>query len=118
MNEAIIGVGGWVLSYSIRRIVAKSTFSKNTNAIVKNPGRSNREFARKLLAREATQDLIKDTIPMALGVLGILVGVYEVALGNTEFGMSSIFFGMPHLLEDLIYKKNRKKEIDKNTQDQ
>lgn len=118
MNEAIIGAGGWALSFSIRRMVAKRAFKESSNDIAKNPGRTNREFARKLLARESTQDLIKDTIPMALGVLGIVVGVYEVAIGNSEFGMASIFFGIPHLVEDLIYKKNRKKEIDKNTQDQ
>jgi hypothetical protein len=117
MSEILIGGGGWALSYGIRRMVAKKAFTESTNAIIKNPGHSNIQFARKLLARESTQDLIKDTIPMALGILGIVVGLYEVVIGNSEFGMAAISFGIPHLVEDLIYKKNRKKQVDDSYKD-
>lgn len=115
MSEILIGGGGWAISYALRGLLAKKAFTNSTNSIVKDPGRSNIEFARKLLAREATQDLIKDTIPKAVGVLGIAVGLFEVAIGNTEFGIASLAFGIPHLIEDLIYVRNRKNSVDKNT---
>ncbi|MEK7522670.1 MAG: hypothetical protein AAB569_03750 [Patescibacteria group bacterium] len=115
MSEVLMGGGGWALSYAVRRMVAKKLFTESSNSIAKNPGPSNLQFARKLLAREATQDLIKDTIPKALGVLGIAIGLYEVIIGNSEFGMASLAFGIPHIIEGLIYTKNRKKNIDKDT---
>ena len=113
MNKSLeIGAGVWAASFAIRYSLARKMYRDDANDIFENPGHANRFFVRKVLAREATQDFIKDTIPLAVGVLGIPLGIAECAMGNTGFGLFSLAVAVPHLMEAVAYKRHRKNQVD------
>jgi len=115
MENIGIGAGLWIASVTARYIIANRTYRQNLNDIMSRAGRRKQDFTHKLLAREATQDLIKDTIPKAIGVLGIIGGISELVAGNTNFGLGILACAVPHLIESMIYLNSRKNQINKDS---